>query len=60
MANLLGYLGNMSIHRLLMGGHSIKLRGWLGNGLTKGLIGLGLSCYEILYEALQVRIGLKW
>jgi len=54
MANLLGYLGDLSIHRLLMGCHSIKLGGKLIDGRTQYFIGLGLYHYELRYHILQV------
>ena len=42
MANLLSYLGDLVIHRLLMGYHSIELGGELGDGRSHSLIGLSL------------------
>jgi len=54
VADLLGYLGYLSVHRLLVGGHSIKLGGQLIDRRTKSFIGLSLSYYELLHETLQV------
>jgi len=59
MIDLLIYLGDLGIHRLLVGGHNIKLKGQLVDGLIKGLIGLGLGHYEALHKTLQVRLGLR-
>ena len=52
MTNMLRYLGDLSIHRFLGEGHSIKFEGQLVDGLTKDFIGLGLSCYEALHKTL--------
>ena len=54
MADLLGYLGYLSVHHPLMGGHSIELGGQLIDQRTRSFISLGLSCYELLHETLQV------
>ena len=54
MANQLGYLGDMSIRCLLVGGHRIEVGGQLIGGLVKYLISLGLGSDEALYEAFQV------
>jgi len=54
MANLLSNLGNLSIHRLLMGSHGLKLGGKLVDGCSQSLIGLGLYCYELRHHVLQV------
>ena len=51
MANL---LSNLGIHRLLMGCHSIELRGQLGDGRSHGFIGLSLNHYELRHHILQV------
>ena len=52
MADLLGYLGDLSIYRLLVGGHLIKLGIQVVDGLVKCLIDLGLGSDKALYEAL--------
>ena len=54
MADLLGYLGDLSVRRLMVGGHHIKLGVQLVDGLVKCLIGLRLGSNEVLYEAFQV------
>jgi len=40
VADILGYLGDLSVHRLLVGGHCIELGVQLVDGLVKCLIGL--------------------
>jgi len=35
-----------------VGGNSIKLKGYLIDALTKGLIGLGLGCYKVVHKTL--------
>ena len=61
MANLLDYLGDLSIHRFLVKGHSIELGIQLINRLSKNFISLSLCCDETLHDALQVRRGLsRW
>jgi len=59
MANLLADLDNLSVHRLLVRSHSIKIRGQLVKGFPKSFISLHLSCYEALHKALQVRFGFR-
>jgi len=59
MNNLLGYLGDLGIHRLLVRGHSVELGIQLINRLTKNLISLSLCRDETLHDALQVRLGLR-
>jgi len=54
VADLLGYLGDLSVHRLLVGGHRIELGIQVVDGLIKCLIGLGLGSDKELCEALQV------
>jgi len=58
MVNLLSYLGDLSIHRLLMGCHDIKLTVQLVDGRTQSFIDLSLRCYELLHHTLQV--GCSW
>ena len=53
MANLLCDLGDLGVHRLLMGCHSIELRRQLINRCTKSFISLSLSRNELLYETFQ-------
>ena len=43
MADLLGYLGDLSVHRLLVGGRRIEFGVQLVDRLVKCLIGLGLG-----------------
>jgi len=57
-ADLLSYLCNLSINPILMGCHSVKSKGQLVGRLTKGFIGLGLDCYEVLHKTLLVRFRL--
>ena len=52
MAHLLSYLGDLIIHTLLVGGHSIKLGIQLINQLTKNFISLGLRHDATLRETL--------
>ena len=54
MADLLGYLGDLSVHRVLVGGHRIELRVQLVDGLVKFLVILGLGSDKALHEAFQV------
>jgi len=58
MADLLSYMLDLSVHRLLVGGHSDKLGGQLVDGHTKSFISLGLGCYEVLHRTVQVKFGL--
>ena len=60
MVDLLDDMGNLGVHRLLVGGHSLKLGGQLIDGLTKSFINLGLGHYEALHETLQVEFELLW
>ena len=59
MTGLLGDLGDLSVHYLLMGGYNVKFGGRLTNELAKGLIGLDLARYEALHKTLQVRFRLR-
>jgi len=59
MANLLDNLSNLGVHRLLVGGHSIKFGGQLINRLIKSFISLDLGCYKTLHETLQVGFRLR-
>jgi len=43
VADLLGYLGDLSVHRLLVGGRRIEFGVQLVDRLVKCLIGLGLG-----------------
>jgi len=52
MANLLSNLGNLSIHRLLMGSHGVKLGGQLVGGRNQCLIGFGLGRYKLPHHVL--------
>jgi len=52
VAHLLSYLGDLIIHRLLMGGHSVELNVELIDRLTKNFIGLSLCHNEMLHDAL--------
>ena len=52
MIDLPRYLSDLSIHRLLVGGHNIKCGGQLVDKLTKDLIGLDLGHYEALHKNL--------
>ena len=52
VADLVCYLDYLSVHRLLVGGHSIKLGGQQIDRRTKSFIDLSLSHYELLYETL--------
>jgi len=54
VADLLGYLGDLSVHRLLMGGHRIEHGVQLVDGLVKCLIGLRLGSDKALCKAFQV------
>ena len=54
MANLLSYLGDLGIHRLLMGCHGVKFGGQLIDGRTQCFIGFGLYRYELCHHILQV------
>jgi len=54
VADLLGYLGDLSVHCLLVGGYRIELGVQLVDGLVKCLIGVGLGSDKALYEAFQV------
>jgi len=59
ITDLLSYLGDLGIHRLLVGDYSIKLGGQLVDRLSKTFIGLSLSHYEALCKTLQVRFELR-
>jgi len=52
-------LGDLCVHRLLIGGHGIDPAGQQVDRLTKSLVGLCLGYYEVLHEALQVGRGFK-
>jgi len=54
VAELLGYQGDLSVHRLLMGSHRIELGVQLVDGLVMCLIGLGLGSDKALHEVFQV------
>ena len=61
MATLLSYLGDLGIHRLLMGRHGVKLGGQLVDGCTQDFISLSLCRYELHHHALQMgRRRLRW
>lgn len=50
MVDQLGYLDDLSVHRLLMGRHTIELGCQLVYRLTKSFVSLGLGRYEALHE----------
>ena len=54
VADLLGYMGYLSVHRFLVEGHSFQLGHQLIDRCIKHFIGLSLSRYELLHETLQV------
>jgi len=58
MADLLGYLGDLSVHHLLMGCHSLQLKGQLVDQLSKRFINLGLTLNKVLHKTLQFRFWL--
>ena len=58
MADLLGYVDNLSVHCLLLGGQTLELGSKLVDQLTKSFANLGLGCYTALYETIEVAFGL--
>ena len=50
MANLLSNLGDLSVHRLLMGSHDLKLGVKLVDGRSQYLIGFGLGRCVIMFS----------
>jgi len=53
MANLLSNLGDLSIHRLLMSSHGVKLGGKLVDGRSQCLIGFGLDHYKLRHHVIK-------
>lgn len=60
MADLLGDLGDLGVHRLLVGSHSIEFGAQLVKGGIESFIGFGLGDNELLHEALKVGLGFRW
>jgi len=58
MVHLLCNLSDLIVHHLLVSSHRVKLGVQLVDRLTKCLIGLRLSSYKALHEALQIGLGL--
>ena len=57
MANLLRNLGDLSVHRLLMGSPGLKLGVKQVDGRSQYLIGFGLGRYKLRHHVLQVGYG---
>ena len=60
MAHLLGNLGYLILHHLLVNGHSFEFSSQLTDRLTQRLISLGLGRYKALHKTLQIGFGLGW